>query len=72
MWSAEAELLQAAEANASATPKALARGSPLPLCGRGLGVRATKNAHALHTANSSDVPLSGLGRGVVVHVESPL
>jgi hypothetical protein len=42
MWSAEAELLQAAEANASATPKALARGSPLPLCGRGAGGEGDK------------------------------
>ena len=32
--------------------------------GEGLGVRATKNAHPLHAANSSDVPLSDLKEGV--------
>ena len=44
--------------------------TPLPPCGRGAGVRATKNAHPLHAANSTDVPLSASRRGSSISLAS--
>jgi hypothetical protein len=44
--------------------------TPLPPCGRGAEVRATKNAHPLHAANSTDVPLSASRRGSSISLAS--